>query len=32
MYDDDLTTLNPDLEFDDPLDALGPVEEEQAPQ
>jgi HEAT repeat protein len=32
MYDDDLSTLNPDLEFADPLDALGPVEEEQAPQ
>ncbi|PSN10670.1 hypothetical protein C7293_27210 [filamentous cyanobacterium CCT1] len=32
MYDDDLTTLNPDLEFADPLDALGPVEEAQAPQ
>ncbi|WOD39049.1 HEAT repeat domain-containing protein [Nodosilinea sp. E11] len=32
MYDDDLTTLNPDLEFADPLDALGPVDEEQTPQ
>jgi HEAT repeat protein len=32
MYDDDLTTLNPDLEFADPLDDLGPVEEEGAPQ
>jgi HEAT repeat protein len=31
MYDDDLTTLNPDLEFADPLDDLGPVDEEQAP-
>ncbi|HSM83874.1 MAG TPA: HEAT repeat domain-containing protein [Nodosilinea sp.] len=31
MYDDDLTTLDPDLEFADPLDALGPVDEEQAP-
>ncbi|MGB3137748.1 MAG: HEAT repeat domain-containing protein, partial [Nodosilinea sp.] len=31
MYDDDLTTLTPDLEFADPLDALGPVEEEQTP-
>jgi HEAT repeat protein len=32
MYDDDLTTLNPDQEFADPLDALGPVEEDAAPQ
>ncbi|MEA5447851.1 HEAT repeat domain-containing protein [Leptolyngbya sp. CCNP1308] len=32
MYDDDLSTLNPDLEFADPLDALGPVDEEQTPQ
>lgn len=32
MYDDDLSTLDPDLEFADPLDALGPVDEEQAPQ
>lgn len=32
MYDDDLTTLNPELEFADPLDALGPVEEDAAPQ
>jgi HEAT repeat protein len=31
MYDDDLTTLNPDLEFSDPLDELGPPEEEGAP-
>ena len=31
MYDDDLTTLNPDLEFADPLDDLGPVDEEPAP-
>ncbi len=31
MYDDDLTTLNPDLEFADPLDALGPPEENSAP-
>lgn len=30
MYDDDLTTLNPDLEFSDPLDDLGPLEEEGA--
>jgi HEAT repeat protein len=30
MYDDDLTTLNPDLEFSDPLDELGPLEEEGA--
>lgn len=28
MYDDDLTTLNPDLEFADPLDELGPPGEE----
>jgi HEAT repeat protein len=32
MYDDDLTTLNPDLEFADPLDELGPLEEDAAPQ
>jgi HEAT repeat protein len=32
MYNDDLSTLNPDLEFADPLDALGPVEEAPAPQ
>ena len=32
MYDDDLTTLTPDLEFADPLDALGPIDEQQAPQ
>lgn len=31
MYDDDLTTLNPDIEFADPLDELGPPGEE-APQ
>lgn len=31
MYDDDLTTLNPDSEFADPLDALGPVESSEAP-
>jgi HEAT repeat protein len=32
MYDDDLTTLNPDLEFSDPLDELGPPEDNGAPQ
>jgi HEAT repeat protein len=32
MYDDDLTTLNPDLEFSDPLDALGPPEADGAPK
>jgi len=32
MYDDDLTTLNPDLEFSDPLDELGPPEDSGAPQ
>jgi HEAT repeat protein len=32
MYDDDLTTLNPDLEFSDPLDELGPPEESGAPK
>ena len=31
MYDVVLTTLNPDLEFADPLDDLGPVDEEPAP-
>lgn len=31
MYDDDLTTLNPDLEFADPLDDLDSVDEEPAP-
>lgn len=32
MYDDDLTTLDPNIEFADPLDELGPVEEDGAPQ
>lgn len=32
MYDDDLTTLNPDVEFADPLDALPPPGEDSTPQ
>ncbi|HIK45173.1 MAG TPA: HEAT repeat domain-containing protein [Leptolyngbyaceae cyanobacterium M65_K2018_010] len=32
MYDDDLTTLNPDLEFADPLDDLEPVGEADGPR
>lgn len=33
MYDEDeLTTLDPEVEFADPLDQLGPIEEESGPQ
>lgn len=33
MYDEDeLTTLDPEVEFADPLDQLGPLEEESGPQ
>ena len=33
MYDEDeLTTLDPEVEFADPLDQLGPIEEERGPQ